>query len=75
MPEIIADPRGSNLANVLSNQYSLSILLSSGFSVTSHWIFAIKYLSTAMVLPYLFSYIHINLLEDKFSDELNDLSA
>ena len=75
MPEIIDDPRGSNLADVLSKEYGLSIMLSSAFSVTSHWIFAIKYLSTAMVLPYLFSYIHINLLEDKFSDELNDLSA
>ena len=75
MPDILKDPRGTNLGNVVSERYPISNLLSSGFSVTAHWIFAIKYLSTSMVLPALFSYIHINLLEDKFSDELNDLSA
>ncbi len=59
-----------DLANQMDHYYPIAVRLSSYFSVLSHWVFSMKYFSTSLILPKLFSYIHINLMEDKFTDEL-----
>ena len=71
MDKIYEDPAKYNLANQLDYYYPVSILLSSFCAVLSHWIFAMKYLTTSLVLPKLFSYISVGLQEDKYTNELN----
>ena len=44
--------------------------MSSFCSVMTHWVFAVKYLTTSLVLPKVFFYLKINLLEDAYQDDL-----
>ena len=48
--------------------------LASYTYVLSHWIFAMQYLRTSLVLPNHLSYIQINLMEEKYQHELNVIS-